>query len=234
MSDAPSNNTIQEYLRRYWWLVVLILAILGLICVVIGPGQFLIRPAAPEETPGTILTLPPTEEPTTVVPSDTPTNTPTDTPTKERPTDKPTDKPTRKPPDNPPPSDEPTDTSCVVNPDDGVCDLRCENTDLDSNNCVCNMDNVCGVGEGFNCPDCSFGQCDNPCKTDADCHNPSLTCNGGFCGGSTCPAPPPPEPVDCSIKPYNSNVQCLNYPACKIICSDGSKLFQADCSNLCG
>jgi len=225
MSETTENN-FQSWLRRFWWVLLLILAILGLVCVFIGPGQFLIRPAAPEETPGTIVTEPPpTDEPTTVVPSATPTNTPTSTPTNEP--DNPPDDPPDNPPDVPPllPTEPPTETACVADPNDGVCDLRCENTDLDSNSCVCNLDNVCGVGEGFNCPDCSFGQCGSGCQTDADCHNPSLTCNDGVCGGSTCPAPPPEE-VDCSIDKTCSNVT-VDYQSnvCKITCSDGSKVI---------
>jgi len=46
-----------------------------------------------------------------------------------------------------------TPAACVPDPTDDVCSA-CENTDLDSTNCVCNLDGVCDPQEGFNCPDC--------------------------------------------------------------------------------
>lgn len=42
---------------------------------------------------------------------------------------------------------------CTPNPSDGMCSA-CENTDLDSNACVCNNNGVCDPHEGFNCGDC--------------------------------------------------------------------------------
>lgn len=43
--------------------------------------------------------------------------------------------------------------ACTPNPGDGICSA-CENTDLDSASCVCNMNGVCDPQEGFNCGDC--------------------------------------------------------------------------------
>ncbi len=43
--------------------------------------------------------------------------------------------------------------ACTPNPGDGICSA-CENTDIDSASCVCNMNGVCDPQEGFNCPDC--------------------------------------------------------------------------------
>jgi RNA polymerase sigma-70 factor (ECF subfamily) len=46
-----------------------------------------------------------------------------------------------------------TEAACVPDPTDHVCSA-CENTDLDSTNCACNMNGVCDPQEGLNCPDC--------------------------------------------------------------------------------
>jgi hypothetical protein len=46
-----------------------------------------------------------------------------------------------------------TPPACVPVPGDGLCSA-CENTDLDSASCVCNMNGVCDPQEGFNCGDC--------------------------------------------------------------------------------
>lgn len=85
---------------------------------------------------------------------------------------------------------------CTPNPNDNVCSA-CENTDLDSNNCVCNMNGVCDPQEGLNCPDCgphdtsgSGGNKPGPvcgCKCDQydsqtkKCLKGHDTCTNAFC-----------------------------------------------------
>jgi hypothetical protein len=78
---------------------------------------------------------------------------------------------------------------CVLNASDGVCDPRCENTDLDAA-CVCNNDGVCGPGEGCNCSDCgqnpSCAPLPAPGKKDGGGTTGGGTTGGGT-GGGPCP-----------------------------------------------
>lgn len=183
-SQSSPPGSEEDERRRRSRLFFLLFVVLAL-CLCLGVGiagargglfNFL-RP--PTETP--TLTNAPADQPNpteNVTETEAPTEavTPGDTPS-----------PTISTSDTTPEVTEPqTQGDCKVVPGDGKCDVRCENTDLDPQDCTCNVNNVCDPGEGFNCPDCSYGQCGQACGSDADCHNPGLNCSNGVCGGPSC------------------------------------------------
>jgi len=183
-TQVPAPGSAEDERRRRSRMFFLLLIVLVLcLCLAVGAagasaGYFaFLRPATP--------TVPPPDQPTEVV-TEVVTETQAATEAVVTPTDTPSPTETRKPSPTPTKTATATQAACQVIVGDGKCDTRCENTDLDSQDCTCNMNNVCDPGEGLNCPDCSYGQCGQACGTDADCHNPGLTCENGLCGGPSC------------------------------------------------
>ena len=185
-SQVPSPGSAEDERKRRSRLFFLLLIVVALcLCLVVGVAgasgglfNFLRRP-----TP--TATLPPPDQP---IPTENVTETEVVTAPPVTPSDTPS--PTKATTGNSTPevTQPVVEGACKVVPGDGKCDVRCENSDLDPQDCTCNMNNVCDPGEGFNCPDCSYGQCGQACGSSADCHNPGLTCNNGQCGGPSCPS----------------------------------------------
>jgi hypothetical protein len=245
------NNQTQNLLQRFWWLFFLFFLFLLLL---LGFNfNTLFPPAPPTEPPD--ITEVVTDEPTEVI-TETPDPTETEGPTETESSEGAEQTETPAATETEPPvtctcdgstlfctdgtivqnSEEcvtPTETvTCSLDPQDGVCCAGVENTDLDSNACVCNGDDVCDPQEGLNCADCSYGQCGSECETSADCHNPNLTCNSGQCGGPACA--PPPGPV-CILPPYPSCMDIDPGPGCigGKACINGGGIPDPYCSWIC-
>lgn len=208
-TQAPSPGSAEDERRRRSRLFFLLLILVALcLCLVVGvagaSGGLLTYLRRLTPTP-TETTPPPADQP---VPTDSvtetevvtePSITPSDTPS-------PTASSTKKPSPTPTKTATATEGTCQVIVGDGKCDVRCENTDLDSQDCTCNMNNICEPGEGLNCPDCSYGQCGQACGSNADCHNPGLTCQNGLCGGPMCGSSNQPCACKCPKGPGTCRV----------------------------
>ncbi len=213
-SNAPAAP--RNFIQYLIYLGVIVVVGGLLLCACVGPLHNLIVGTMPTQTqPAEVQqqTQPPTEPPTQavtqteVVTTEAPTETVTQTTeaTTQAPTEATTEAPTQKvtfvvtlPPTQP---------ACQVIVGDGICDTRCENTDLDKVDCTCHDNGICEPGEGFNCKDCTWGQCGKTCSSDADCGGaPGEVCIGGKCGGPACPAPK--VTCVCAYGPYGPYLQC--------------------------
>lgn len=183
-----STEQLQGWIRRFWWLFVLLGIILLLLCVFIGPGKALFFPA---ESPTQEVTSSPTEA-STPPPTEQPTETEQATETGQATTPEATETevatPTEPPTEQPTPTAEatqiiavstgvpteaPTETqaACKMDPTDGVCDYACGENPTNDQACgpLPNCGTDCSINGGY-CGDGSNG----------------LFCDNGRCNGVQC------------------------------------------------